>query len=107
MAADSSSAQEPRRTCVGCRAVREQGRLLRLTADGAGGVAVNSRRATGRGAYLCPSVACLDEALRRNVLPRALGVDLPGLDGPTLRQRVSAEENRLKVGEGVGTRTRS
>jgi len=104
--ADLAPAQEPRRTCVGCRAVREQRRLLRLTADGAGGVAVDPRRATGRGAYLCPSVACLEEALRRNVLPRALGVELPGLNGPALRQRVSAEEHRLKAAEGVGTHTR-
>lgn len=106
MTADSVPAREPRRTCVGCRAVRAQCRLLRLTADG-GGVAVNRRRATGRGAYLCPSIACLEEALRRHVLPRALGVDLPGLNGPALRQQVSAEQNRLKAAEGVGTRERS
>jgi len=107
MAADSTPAPEPRRTCVGCRAVREQRRLLRLTADGVGGVAVNPRRATGRGAYLCSSVACLEEALRRRVLPRALGVDLPELNGPALRQQVLAEENRHNAAEGVGTRTRS
>jgi len=107
VAADSTPAQEPRRTCIGCRAVREQHRLLRLTADGAGGVAVNPRRATGRGAYLCPSVACLEEALRRNVLSRALGVDLPALNAPALRQRVSAEEDHLKAAEGVGKRTGS
>jgi predicted RNA-binding protein YlxR (DUF448 family) len=76
-----------------------------LTADGAGGVAVNPRRATGRGAYLCPSVACLEEALRRNVLSRALGVDIPALNAPALRQRVSAEENRLKAAASVGTHT--
>jgi uncharacterized protein len=104
VAAESLSAQEPRRTCIGCRAVREQRRLLRLTADNAGGVAVNPRRATGRGAYLCPSVACLEEALRRNVLSRALGADLPGLNAPALRQRVAAEEDRLKAAEGAGKR---
>jgi len=107
VAADSTLAQEPRRTCVGCRAVREQRRLLRLTADGVGGVAVNLRQATGRGAYLCPSLACLEEALRRNVLSRALGVDLPGLNAPALRQRVSAEEDRLKAAEGIGKHTGS
>ena len=107
MGADATPAEEPRRTCIGCRAVREQRRLLRLAADGDGGVVVNPRRPTGRGAYLCPSVACLDEALRRKALPRALGVDLPGLNGPALRERVAAEENRLQAAEDVRTRRRS
>jgi predicted RNA-binding protein YlxR (DUF448 family) len=87
--------------------VREQQRLVRLAADGAGGVAVNPRRATGRGAYLCPSLSCLEEALRRNVLSRALGAELPGLNAPALRQRISAEEERLKAADGVRTHTGS
>ena len=80
---------------------------MRLMADGAGGVAVNPRRPTGRGAYLCPSLACLEEALRRNVVARALGVELPGLNARALRQRVSAEEDRFKAAEGVRRHTGS
>jgi hypothetical protein len=87
--------------------VREQDRLLRLTADGCGGVVVNPRRAFGRGAYLCPSVACLEEALRRNALSRALGVDLPGLNAPALRRRILAEAGRLDAAAGLGQRTGS
>jgi hypothetical protein len=87
----------PRRTCVGCRAVREQFRLIRLAADGAGGVAVNPRPAIGRGVYLCPTPSCLEQVLRRKVLPHALHAALPRLDPAALRQRVGAEVDRLKT----------
>ena len=81
----------PRRTCVGCRAVRDQGRLIRIVADAAGGVAVHPTRVVGRSAYLCPSLACLEQALRRKVLPRALRVELPALDAEALRRSIMGE----------------
>jgi predicted RNA-binding protein YlxR (DUF448 family) len=62
-------------------------------------VTVNPRRAAGRGAYLCPSLSCLEDALRRKALPRALRVALPGLDAAALRRRISAEGDRLKSTE--------
>jgi predicted RNA-binding protein YlxR (DUF448 family) len=97
-AAGSPTPHEPRRTCVGCRAVRPQRQLVRLVGDGWGGVAVASRRARGRGAYLCPLPGCLDAALRRRVLPRALRVELPRLDAAALRQQVATEASRRDVG---------
>ena len=76
----------PRRTCVGCRTVRDQRELMRLVADGAGGVRVNPLRPSGRSAYLCSSTACLEQALRRKVLARALRAALPALDVEALRR---------------------
>jgi len=94
----------PQRTCVGCRAVRAQGRLVRIALDACGGLAVNPRRVTGRSAYLCPSPnprrvtgrsaylcpspTCLEQALRRSALPRALRVQVPRLDVAMLRRLV-------------------
>jgi len=43
------------RTCVGCRQIREQPALVRITADPSGGVVVvppRAPKAPGRGAYL-------------------------------------------------------
>ena len=88
--------------CVGCRAVREQCRLIRLAADGAGGVAVNPRPASGRGAYLCPTPSCLEQVLRRRLLPHALHAALPRLDASALQERVGAEVERLRA-TGAGT----
>ena len=56
----------PVRTCVGCRRVRPQAELLRLVRDAEGFVEPDPRRrGGGRGAYLCRSESCVDEALRR------------------------------------------
>ncbi|MGD9797694.1 MAG: YlxR family protein [Acidimicrobiia bacterium] len=59
------------RTCVGCR--RRGGpdglvRLVRLP-DGSLGI---GRTAPGRGAWLCPDVACFDAARKRRAFDRAL-----------------------------------
>nr|WP_211340949.1 YlxR family protein [Xylanimonas allomyrinae] len=74
----------PVRTCVGCRVRDLRSALLRLVLvpDAAGGakprVAVDERKALpGRGAWVHPTVACLDLAVRRRAVPRALRVDAP------------------------------
>ena len=65
--------EEPRRTCIGCRRVKPQAELLRLVRGGDGRVMVDARgTAPGRGAYACPTVACLEKALMRGRLAHAL-----------------------------------
>jgi len=60
------------RTCVGCKERAVKSSLLRLVA--AGDVIQPDPRARlpGRGAYLHPSLACLELARRRRAFPRAL-----------------------------------
>jgi uncharacterized protein len=60
------------RTCVGCKERTVKSSLLRLVA--AGDVIQPDPRARlpGRGAYLHPSLACLELARRRRAFPRAL-----------------------------------
>ena len=60
------------RTCVGCKERVVKSSLLRLVA--AGDVIKPDPRARlpGRGAYLHPSLGCLDLARRRRAFPRAL-----------------------------------
>jgi predicted RNA-binding protein YlxR (DUF448 family) len=90
---------------VGCRTVRAQGCLVRIALDARGGVAVNPRRVTGRSAYLCPSPACLEQALRRSALSRALRAELPRLDVATFRDAVLREAAQVSgtpvAGSGV------
>ena len=63
----------PRRTCVGCRKKRQQAELLRVGADERGHLRLDaSRHAGGRGAYVCPRAACIEEACRRSAWSRAL-----------------------------------
>jgi len=75
-------AHETLRTCVGCRRIVDPAALMRLVVDGDRIVA--SRTAAGRGAWLCPGRACLEQAVRTRALPRALRhagpLDLSGLE---------------------------
>ncbi|MBI2114049.1 MAG: YlxR family protein [candidate division NC10 bacterium] len=85
------------RTCVGCRRIREQRTLVRITADPSGGVRVDAPKAPGRGAYLCASLPCLEKAWHRRVFPRAFRRALPGLDEAALRERFGAALQRRGV----------
>lgn len=74
---------------------------MRIEADGTGGVRVNPPRPVGRGAYLCSALACLEQALRRRVLARALRAELPTLDVEALR-RLFAATTASRAGADVG-----
>ncbi|WP_305849804.1 YlxR family protein [Phycicoccus sp. HDW14] len=64
------------RTCIGCRGADSRSALLRVVlGQGERGLAVvpdPGRRRPGRGAWLHPSVSCLDLAVRRKAFGRAL-----------------------------------
>lgn len=77
------------RTCVGCRRVADQRELVRL-ASTPDGVAVG-RSLPGRGAWLCPGTGCLDPAIGRGGLARALRIDRSAVDAAALRQRLEAD----------------
>ncbi|NHI19147.1 YlxR family protein [Phycicoccus endophyticus] len=66
----------PLRTCIGCRRTDSRSALLRVVlGQGEHGPAVvpdPGRRRPGRGAWLHPSVSCLDLAVRRRAFGRAL-----------------------------------
>ena len=62
----------PQRTCIACRQVRAKAELVRLVRGGDGQVMVDvSRAGAGRGAYACPTVGCLEQALAPARLARA------------------------------------
>jgi len=60
------------RTCVGCKERAEKSSLLRLVAVGDVIRPDPQARLPGRGAYLHPSLVCLDLARRRRAFSRAL-----------------------------------
>ncbi len=66
----------PQRTCVGCRGRGDRSVLLRLVVqevDGSRVVVLDlRRRMPGRGLWLHPDEHCLDLAVRRSALARAL-----------------------------------
>ena len=65
----------PQRTCVVCRSATAKRTLHRIVRSPAGTVAYDpTGKAAGRGAYLCGQAACLDQAVRRRSIQRALKV---------------------------------
>ena len=62
----------PTRTCVGCRRRFDDGSLVRFVI--VDGRLVESPASNGRGAWLCRRSSCVDSALGRGTLRRALRV---------------------------------
>jgi predicted RNA-binding protein YlxR (DUF448 family) len=71
----SAAQRTPRRTCVVCRSTAAKRTLHRIVRTPAGEVVYDpTGKAPGRGAYLCGQPDCLDMAVRRRSLQRALKV---------------------------------
>ena len=50
----------PQRQCMGCRERKEKRELIRVVRSPEGAVSLDFRgKAPGRGAYICPDMACL------------------------------------------------
>ncbi|MSQ40218.1 MAG: YlxR family protein [Dehalococcoidia bacterium] len=78
---------QPQRKCVACGERSPKRGLLRLVRTPAGGLQVDpTGRLSGRGAYLCRSQTCWEQALRR-----------PGRLEQALRWTISAEERERLV----------
>jgi len=91
----TTTSSTPRRTCVGCRRVAASDGLVRLTLrDGV--IVLSDRHPAGRGAWLCPEPACLEQAMRRRALERALRARVP-TDDDLRRRFTSVCEQRKAV----------
>ena len=67
--------RQPQRTCVVCRSTTAKRALHRIVRSPSGAVGYDpTGKAPGRGAYLCGQPACLQTALRRQSIQRALKV---------------------------------
>ena len=68
----------PQRQCMGCRERKEKRELIRVVRAPDGGVSLDFRgKAPGRGAYICPDMACRKKAIRSKALERSLEVAIP------------------------------
>jgi uncharacterized protein len=98
-AGHSGARATPRRTCVVCRATTTKRSLHRIVRSPAGTVAYDpTGKAAGRGAYLCGQLACLETAVRRRSIQRALKVT----DVAAANAAVEALRDRLMNLERVG-----
>jgi predicted RNA-binding protein YlxR (DUF448 family) len=75
------------RRCVTCRQLLDRQQLWRVIRDHQEGVVLDE--GMGRSAYLCPSEACLEEALRRKRLQKALRCQVPNSVVEVLQKRLN------------------
>ena len=62
----------PQRKCVGCMNVKDKKDLVRIVKNSEGEISVDlSGKKAGRGAYICKSSECLEQARKRNRLEYA------------------------------------
>ena len=77
------------RQSMGCRERKEKRELIRVVRAPDGGVSLDFRgKAPGRGAYICPDMACLKKALRSKALDRSLEVTIPEVIYARLEQEM-------------------
>lgn len=91
--------RQPIRTCVACRTAGGKRGLLRVVRlpEGAGVAVDPTGKQSGRGAYLCPTLVCLELALKRKALERSLKVSLTDELQGALRAAVISEETKNAV----------
>jgi predicted RNA-binding protein YlxR (DUF448 family)/ribosomal protein L30E len=62
----------PERTCIGCRGVFKKNEVVRIVAGPDGAVIDYREKLQGRAAYVCPRRDCIQKALGKEGLSRAL-----------------------------------
>ncbi len=96
----------PERTCIVTRRTRPRGELLRFVRDPQGRVVFDLKGdLPGRGAWVTPERAILEEAARRNLFSRAFGAQaLAGDDlaGETARRLEEAALSALSLARKAG-----
>ncbi len=68
----------PMRQCVGCREMKPKIELIRVVKSPEGQISLDFRgKAPGRGAYVCPDMACLKRAIKSKALERGFETAIP------------------------------
>ena len=68
----------PVRQCLGCREHKPKRELIRVVRSPEGEISLDFRgKKSGRGAYVCPSAACLAKARKSRALERAFSMQIP------------------------------
>ena len=84
----------PMRMCLGCSEMKPKRELIRVVRSPEGTISLDFRgKASGRGAYVCRSAACLKKAIRARALERAFSVQIPA----EIYERL---EREMEVGDG-------
>ena len=83
----------PMRQCAACREKKEKNALARVVRTPAGEVLYDAQgKVSGRGAYICKDLKCLEKAVKSRALARALECDIPDEAFAELRRQFEQQE---------------
>lgn len=82
----------PLRQCVGCQEQKEKKSLVRVVRTPEHDIVFDpSGKKSGRGAYICHDVSCLEQARKKKAFNRAFKVDVPNEIYDRLERELKAE----------------
>ena len=83
----------PMRQCVGCNEMKSKKELIRVIKTPEDEIVLDvTGRKNGRGAYICASMDCLKNAIKRKGLERSLKIAIPTEVYDSLEQEMSEIE---------------
>lgn len=90
----------PLRKCIACGESKAKKELIRIVKTTEGDVKVDlTGKVNGRGAYICPTIECLDLAIKSKKISKSLEVEITDSVYQELREvigNLKPEENTLK-----------
>ena len=91
----SQTKKIPLRKCVGCQEMKGKKEMLRILRTEDGQVCLDtSGKKNGRGAYLCYSAACFEQAVKSKALERALKTAITADTYADLKKEIDAIEGK-------------
>ena len=83
----------PIRTCIGCNEGKPKKELIRIVKTSEGDVFIDTTgKKNGRGAYICPSISCLDKAIKTKRLSRSFEMPIENELYEKLRKDIEAKD---------------
>jgi|YelNatPaOPRAMG01_1025707.scaffolds.fasta_scaffold01331_15 predicted RNA-binding protein YlxR (DUF448 family) len=87
----------PIRTCIGCGEKKPKREMIRIVRQEENIFIDPTGKASGRGAYICVNLDCLDKALKKKALPYALKCSISSEEIENLK--INLEKEISKRGE--------
>ena len=85
----------PMRQCTGCREMKSKRDMIRVIKTAENEICIDATgRKNGRGAYICPNVVCLKQAMKNRGLERSLKTAIP----ETVYQQLEEEMSHIDKG---------
>ena len=83
----------PMRKCMGCQEMKSKKELIRIVRTPEGQIVIDKTgKKSGRGAYICPQMECLEKAIRHKAVERALETEIDETVYQTLREELAADD---------------